>query len=110
MPGFTPSLGTAMSVVSAEPPNADKSIGRMMWRSAPSGRRHPARSVELDPVTLVVIDRQRIERTPLGARGGRGHHRIETARDEDDSRGRRRRHGGPQLGTALAYRNKKGRR
>ena len=44
----------------------------------------PARSVQLDPVALVVIDRERDDRETPFARDRRADHRIEPAGQQDD--------------------------
>ena len=83
MPSPTPSFGTSMSLVSAEPPNARRSSGRTMCRSA-SWRRDRPRRLQLDPVALAVVDRQRDHRKARLARQRRADHRIEPAGQEDD--------------------------
>ena len=72
-----------MSLVSADPPNARRSSGRTMCRSASSAAIAPRR-LELDPVALVVIDRQRDDRKAPLARDAGADHRIEPAGQQDD--------------------------
>ena len=54
----------------------------MAHRAEP--HRDVARRIDLDPVALVVVDRQRVEPEAPFARQSRDHHRIEPAREQHD--------------------------
>ena len=55
----------------------------MMWRSA-SCAAIVLRRLQLDPVALVIVDRQREHREARLARQRGADHRIEPARQQDD--------------------------
>jgi hypothetical protein len=72
-----------MSAVSADPPNWLRSSGRTTWRSTPSCAAILC-GLELDPVALVIVDRQRQQPITLLPRQSAGDHGIEAARKQQD--------------------------
>ena len=84
MPGRTPSLGTSISAVSAEPPKRAQ-IDRQHDMARSTKRRGDAtRGGKLDQMALVVVHRQRQHVEPGLAREAGGDHRIEPAGQQDD--------------------------
>ncbi len=83
MPSATPSLGTAMSLVSAEPPNA-RQVERQDDVPVGQLRRDALRRLQLDPVALVIVDGQRQHGKARLARQRGADHRIQPARQQDD--------------------------
>jgi len=78
-----------MSLVSADPPNARK-IQRKDDVPVRKLRRDRFCRLELDPVPLSIVDRQRDDREAPLTRKSSADHRIETAGEEDDCRFHRR--------------------
>ena len=73
-----------MSAVSAEPPNAAEIERQDDVALGPQLRRDRGRGLELDPVALVIVDRQREQPEPGLARQRGRDHRIEPAREQHD--------------------------
>jgi hypothetical protein len=87
----SPSLGTSIAAVSADPPNWRKSSGRITCRSTLT-RGNRARGIEFDTVALVVIDGQGQDAIALFLRKRGADHGIEaTGKQYDRERGRGRR-------------------
>ena len=59
------SFGTGRSLVSDEPPNADRSTSISMCRATPSAPRDRARRLDLARVALAVADGQRVQAEPV---------------------------------------------
>ena len=72
--------------VSAEPPNAARSIGMTRCSTAPSCAATRARGGEFGAVTLAVVEAERVAAKPLRARDREAGRRVESARDQDDGR------------------------
>ena len=67
---IAPCLGTAMSAVSAEPPNSRRSMRTMRCSAAPSAPATRARGLQFHAVPLAVVERQaRSTRSRRGAPG-----------------------------------------
>ena len=76
--------GTAMSSVSADPPNASRPIFATMCRSTPSACGHARRGLQLDLVPLPVVERERVAGVPLAARERQAGGGVEASGEQAD--------------------------
>ena len=85
-PSSARSLGTSMSAVSAEPPNARRSMSTTTWLATPAAARDSRGGLELDLVALAVAEAERVDGEAL-ALGDREHGgRVEAAAQQHHRR------------------------